>query len=176
MKNFIIALTLVFSTFLAGCLGQDNTPRGQPTKAAKEAADSINFIGNAEVDNIKRRLTLTSNPDLLGFILILNQAGQPILYEAVKGKITSGTKRLNAPDRTKCGGNNCFNTSAASDEGTYGASSDYVYYFNTSGQYRQFHNVGYLYSDAPFRLTIEPLAVSLQPSTKDEKLPSKKLP
>jgi hypothetical protein len=161
MKSFVIALTLIFSTFLGGCLEQYDTPRGQQTRAAKEAADSINFTGNAEIDNIKHRLMLTSNPDLLGYILIINQAGQPIMYESVKGKITSGTKRLNSPDRTACSGNNCFNRSAASDEGTYGASSDYVYYRNTAGNYRQFHGVGYLYSDAPFRLTIEPLAVSL---------------
>ena len=127
----------------------------QADKAA-QAANSITFTDNAEIENIKKRVELTSKPGLLGFVLLMNEAGQPILYEGVSGKITSGGKRLTPPDRV----NYDRVRAAASDEGTWGHSGEYIFYWNQNGEYRQW-NGKYLYSDKPFRLRVEPLVVSL---------------
>jgi len=129
---------------------------------------SIAFDDNAEIDNIKNRLKLTADPGKVGFILLLNQAGQPIMYEAVKGKVTSGGKRLTPPDRAGSqwgSGQNNVVRAAASDEGTWGSSSPYIFYWNADGVYRQWDG-GYLYSDQPIRLRVEPLVVSLQAAAK----------
>ncbi|MDE2471848.1 MAG: hypothetical protein KGL35_24770 [Bradyrhizobium sp.] len=149
---------------LGGCDEQVTSNKTvQQTKAA-EAAKSINFAENAEIDNIKRRLQLTADPGKYGFILLLNQAGQPILYEGVKGKVTSSGKRLTEPDRISSGwGSNgqAVLRAGASDEGPWGSSSAYLFYWNTEGVYRQWDG-GYLYSDQPIRLRVEPLVVSVQ--------------
>lgn len=127
--------------------------RDVQAQKAREAAQSVDFTDNAEIENIQRRLKLTGDPGLLGYVLLLNDAGQPIYYATVKGKITSGSKRLTRP-----GSLNGYEE--PSDEGTYGSSSPYVYFWTTSGQYIQW-NGAYLFSDQPIRPSIEPLIVEI---------------
>lgn len=150
---------------LAACEPETTNKNTQAQKAA-DAAKSITFTDNAEIDNIKNRIELTAHPGLLGFILLMNEAGQPILYEGVRGKITSGGKRLTSPDRASSawgGGQNTIVRAAPSDEGTWGHSGEYVFYWSVNGEYRQW-NGKYLYSDKPFRLRIEPLVIAAQPA------------
>lgn len=153
----VVALGILLS--LAAC--DDASPSPTPVKMSEaqksqEAANSIRFEENAERDNIKRRLELTADPGKLGFIVLLNQMGQPIVYEGVKGKVTSSHKRLTSPE--------VYNTYythwgvAPADEGTYGSSDDYIYYWNTEGVYRQWSGL-YLYSDQPMRLSQPTLVI-----------------
>lgn len=156
MKTLILALCLAFG--LAGC-DDKQSERYRQSRAAQEAANSIVFQGNAEIDNIKWRLELTSKPGIVGYIMLLNDAGQPILYETVVGKVTSGSKRLTPIDRRDCSDANCWSRAAPSDEGTYGSSNPYIFYRTAEGAYRQWSGQ-YLYSDKPFRLRVEPLVIS----------------
>jgi hypothetical protein len=139
------------------------TAREQQAANAQAAANSVVFEKNAEIENIQKRLRLTSNPGQIGFVLLLNQAGQPIMYTSVRGKITSGSKRLTAPmveyhvDHGEYRGTALGD--GPSDEGTYGHSGDYVFFWTTDGQYIQW-NGGYLYSDKPFRTNIQPLVIA----------------
>jgi len=163
MKTTITTIVCACLFVLAGC--KDDSPQAKNVQAnkAREAANSINFAENAEIDNIKKRLELTANPGLLGFVVLLNESGQPVMNLAVKGKITSGAKRLTRPDRVTAEGPGTNNVVAQSpsDEGTYGHSGEYVFFWTTSGQYIQW-NGKYLYSDKPFRLNIQPIVVSQQ--------------
>lgn len=159
---------------VTACTDQPQAQGNKQTQAQKaaEAARSITFTENAEIDNIKRRLELTSSPGALGFIILLNESGQPILYEGVKGKITSGSKRLTAPeqlwnvDKGEWGGSELG--PAPSDEGTWGSSSPYIFYWNTAGEYRQWSGE-YLYSDKPMRLSVQPLVVNVNPTSVPKK-------
>jgi hypothetical protein len=157
--------TLMFSiiaasvSLLTGCPEEGRSEKNVQAEKAKEAANSISFTENAEIENIKKRLELTANPGLLGYVVLLNQSGQPVYYTPVKGKITSGSKRLTATDRYAPQGTNGFIRQAPSDEGTYGSSGEYVFFWSTSGQYIQWNGM-YMYSDKPIRLTVEPLVVS----------------
>lgn len=166
MKTIPILITAAAALSLAACDPYDrqhNPVKTAQSQKAQVAANSLRFDENAEIDNIKRRLELTSNPGMLGFIMLLNQAGQPILYEGVKGKVTSGAKRLTEPDRASAGwggGNNTIVRASQSDEGTWGSSADYIFYWNTDGVYRQWSGA-YLYSDQPIRLRVEPLVVNI---------------
>jgi hypothetical protein len=165
IKRSILALGLVLS--LAAC--EAPSPTGQTNKGvqaqkAAAAAEQIQFSENAEIDNIRKRLELTSNPGQIGFILLLNEAGQPTMYASVKGKITSGSKRLTNPSavlRTDCGAAEVCDTvvTGPSDEGTYGSSDPYVYFWTTEGQYIQTTSK-YIYSDKPIRTSIKPLVIS----------------
>lgn len=164
MKKIVVLLALGACAMLAGCdLPEPSTKDVQSNKAA-QAAQAVRFEENAEIDNISHRLKLTADPGLLGFIVLLNQAGQPILYEGVKGKITSSGKRLTPPDRYTSQGTNGEVRSAASDEGTWGHSDNYIYYWNTDGVYRQWGEGSYLYSDKPIRLSVQPLIIGSAPT------------
>lgn len=165
---FSAAACLLLAACDAESIAQPSA-RDQQVNAAAQAANSVVFEKNAEIENIQRRLKLTSNPGQIGFVLLLNQAGQPIMYTSVKGKITSGGKRLTnptAPMRVDCG-QYCNEGLAPgpSDEGTYGSSGDYVYFWTTDGQYVQW-NGGYLYSDQPFRTNVQPLVLAMAPASK----------
>jgi hypothetical protein len=168
MKTIYSALLVIaLSLGLTAC-----DPNGAPTgrdsqaAAARDAANSIQFNGNAEIDNIKWRLELTSKPGVVGYIMLLNESGSPILYETVVGKITSGSKRLTAPSRWwRHSQDRDVIGPAPSDEGTWGSSNEYVFYRTAAGEYRQW-NGKYLYSDKPFRLRVEPLIVQQVTDTK----------
>ncbi len=161
---FALALAAVLSIGLMGnsCENAPPDTQARQAAAARAAARSIDFTDNAEIENIKERITLTSKPGLLGFIILLNEAGQPIMYEGVLGKVTSGSKRLTPPSKEwNVTGNNNVLGPSPSDEGTWGSSSEYIFYWNTNGEYRQWSGK-YLYSDKPFRLRVEPLVITTQ--------------
>lgn len=157
MRKIAIALAATSALLLSAC-GEPTPPTAKDTQARKaaEAANSIKFDENAEIDNIKKRLELTSNPGQIGFVLLLNEMGKPVMYTGVKGKITSGGKRLTAPQevrRADCGQYGCDQlVEAPSDEGTYGSSNPYIFFWTTDGQYIQWSGK-YLYSDKPFRIS-----------------------
>lgn len=163
---FVILMAMVITACDEGTAHQQ--AKITQAKKAKAAADSISFTENAEIDNIKKRLELTANPGLLGYVVLLNEMGQPVMYTGVKGKITSGGKRLTptevygrVPDADGKGDTCCYVSKSPSDEGTYGSSGEYVYFWTPAGQYIQW-NGKFLYSDKPFRLTTEPLVLAVK--------------
>ncbi len=171
MKKLLILL--IIPVFLMGCEPEAKTTKQTQSQKAQAAAESISFSENAEIENIKARLKLTSDPGLTGFILLMNEAGQPIMYAGVKGKITSGGKRLTAPFQCHyregratpedCSHSSEFaqQTVAPSDEGTWGRSNPYIYFWTATGQYVQW-NGKYLYSDKPFRTKVAPLVIAIK--------------
>lgn len=158
MRKIMIALVATSALLLNACGQPSNTApttkNAQAQKAAA-AANSIQFSENSEIDNIKARLELTSNPGQIGFVLLLNEMGKPVMYTSVKGKITSGQKRLTPGQQTRtadCGEWSCDQLiEAPSDEGTYGSSGPYIFFWTVDGQYIQWSGK-YLYSDKPFRI------------------------
>lgn len=159
MRKIFIAMASASVFILGAC--EPNAPTNPAKTAQAEkaaaAANSIQFSENSEIDNIKRRLELTSNPGQIGFVLLLNEMGKPVMYTSVKGKITSGAKRLTAPQEVKClevaGQVGCSQqmVDSPSDEGTYGSSNPYIFFWTVDGQYIQWSGK-YLYSDKPFRI------------------------
>lgn len=169
MKRLLLATTLALPLLgLSACLEEGSSQpsnRQVQERAATSAANSVQFNANAEIDNIKRRLMLTADPTLLGYIVLMNEAGQPIIYEGVRGKVSTSGSRLTAPDRisVKPGGSSADSQAvvrAPSDTGTYDTgTAQFIFYWTTSGQYRQWSGP-YLYSDKPIRLRVEPLVIN----------------
>lgn len=169
MRKYIKCIpTIAIALALSGCL--DNSAPAQSVKTvqaqkAQAAANSLSFTENAEIENIKRRVQLTSSAGLVGYIVLFNDMGQPVLYTGVKGKVTSGSKRLTKPyekQRWDCGNYACDKElPAPSDEGTYGSSGDYIFFWTTADQYIQW-NGRYVYSDKPLRLSSQPLIVEVK--------------
>ncbi len=176
MKRIIFLFTIPFLVTACDNKRGVQDKKHQQAAKAKAAAESLTFTENAEIDNIKRRLEITSSPGKIGYVVLLNEAGQPILYTSVKGKLTSGSKRLTRPmelihgDRGQAYGD--FLAPGPSDEGTYGSSSPYIYFWTHEDRYVQWSG-DYLYSDQPIRLRVEPLVVNI--SDDQDELPAAKL-
>lgn len=148
MKKIIFALSFLA---LAAC-DDGGARQDQARKGAKLAEQAMsNARSNAEQDNIANRLKLTSDPNLLGHIAIVNKVGQVVLYTTIKGKVTSGSKRLTNPGYCGDRVGDC-----PSDEGTFGSSNPYIFFWTTQGQYIQ-TSMDYIYSDKPLRLEEKPL-------------------
>lgn len=160
-----LALVMLAALILSACEDDSGLApvKQSQSERAKAAAESIRFTENAEIDNIKKRLELTADPGLLGYVALINSIGQIVLYTPVEGKITSGGKRLTSPQRFVEGDTGQwygdFVMDAPSDEGTWGHSNPYVYFWTPAGQYIQ-TDMEYVYSDQPFRLSEEPLLIA----------------
>lgn len=153
------------SALLISCVDYESS---QPSVAEQQARKSeamnegVQYTKNNEAENILRRRKMFAKEGSIGFITLLNQAGQPIAYYTVDDKPTSSGKRLTNPvkahriDRGEYSGSALG--PAPSDEGTWGSSSPYIYFWTTSGQYIQWSG-DYLYSDQPYRLRINPLVI-----------------
>lgn len=148
------------------------TKETQANKAAA-ASNALTFDENAEIDNIAKRIKLTAQPGLLGYVALVNRVGQVVMYSPVKGKLTSGGKRLTSPDKWfSCDGGEYSQdckTEAPSDEGTFGQSNPYIFFWTPGDQYIQ-TSMDYIYSDKPFRtsekplLDLTPLAAAVAPA------------
>lgn len=171
----ITGTLVVLAVVLAACGHDKKQPAASVAETQSEkaavAANSINFGDNAEIANITRRLELTSKPGLQGFISLLNETGQVVWYGGIKGKPTSGSKRLTPRQMLLRGDRGDYNgdfvVQAPSDEGTHGSSSPYIFFWTTaSDQYMQWSGT-YLYSDQPFRLTVQPIMLSIVDDSED---------
>lgn len=164
-RALFLAAALVVSSCGIG-VSSVHGVREQQRNAAEQAAQRVSFAaGNAEQDNILRRSQLVAQPDLVGYVVLLN-FGQPVAYYTVRGKITSSTKRLETGQDAHCNANDgvpCGTiTDAPSYDGTFGASDPYVYFWTTQGQYVQWSG-DYLYSDAPLELSGRTAAIIAPP-------------
>lgn len=159
MNKIIITSSLLL--IISAC--DPAPPSAKDIAAAKGESMAENALGNgnnAEQKNIQRRLKLTGQPGLIGYVVLLNDMGKPVMYTTVKGKLTSGGKRLTQPQKDVYTASGHMVMDAPSDEGTWGSSSPYIYFWDTNDRYHQWSGQ-YLYSDQPIRLNEEPLVINL---------------
>lgn len=120
-----------------------------------------------ERTNISKRLTTFSDPAKVSYIY-LTSYGKVMAFYTVKGKITSGSKRLTAQSVTVDGngevasvGGNVYDSTGSFTveqpelDGTYGSSAPYIYFWTTDGVYVQW-NGEYMLADQPLKLTTQP--------------------
>ncbi len=87
--------------------------------------------------------------------IISSYSGQVIIYSTVSGKITSGNKRLNPATVSGSssvnsygfridfpGTTDYYTDEVLGDDGAYGSSGDYVYWFDAKGVYHQHYVTG----------------------------------
>lgn len=157
MKKYICLIGLTL--FLVGC---DEVPR-ENTPVSTSGASKVNVQVpkgtsgmTVEQENIAER---TKEDNSIGSIkhlyVISAYSGQVILYSTVRSKVTSGGKRL-TPQTVYAGsdsnsyygipidiGGRTYRTNEVlGDDGTYGSSGDYVYWWDTRGVYHQHYISG----------------------------------
>ena|SRR3989344_3818721 len=135
-----------------------------------------------EQRNTADRLKEDNKPgSIKHFYVISAYSGQVIIYSTVRGKVTSGGKRLtpstvigdtpgtNSYFVVEMGGRRLGTSEVLQDDGTYGSSSDYLFWWDTKGVYHQHYISGgqiVHISDQP--LAVKGIIINMEISQKPE--------
>lgn len=113
----------------------------------------------SEQSNVQRRLVEDNKPGSTKHLYIISAwSGDVIIYSTVKGKVTSGGKRLspttviagglgdgvsgNDGTRFEINGETFYTTEVVQDDGTFGSSGQYLYWWDTADRYHQHYLSG----------------------------------
>ena len=123
----------------------------------------------AEQRNIRARLLKDNEPGSIKHLYVISAySGQVLIYSTVKGKVTSGGKRLTPTTVSEVasnnwchgftldiGGSSVCTQEVLQDDGTYGSSSEYLYWVDTKDVYHQH----YVQGGQIVHISSEPLAI-----------------
>lgn len=167
MRRSALIVLALSSIILVGC-EWDTTPT---STTGVNKADAIVTPGadglTVEQRNVKRRIEQENDPAAIKHIYVVScNSGDCLLYSTAKGKVTSSGKRLSpysvaASDAQSYGGiaidiaGTTYHTGEViQDDGTYGHSIEYLFWFDTNGNYRQLYvpdNAMVIISSTPLR-------------------------
>lgn len=162
-------LMILLSVFALIVLKADSCNNAVSTSGVSKATVQVetDIKGNTvEQVNIMDRLTRDNTPGSIKHLYVISTySGQVIIYSTVKGKVTSGNKRL-SPKTVRSGevgefgidiGNqHTYTDEVLGDDGAYGESGDYIFWFDVRGVYHQH----YLSGGQIIHISDQPLAVS----------------
>jgi hypothetical protein len=147
MRTTILLLCLV--AMIAGCGNEPQSFSGVRQATVAVATQSDGFT--IEQQNIRGRLLEDNKPGAIKHLYVISAySGQVIIYSTVKGKVTSGGKRLSPSQisgndylfRVDLGGGTHYTSEVLQDDGTYGQSDAYLYWWDTKGVYHQHYVSG----------------------------------
>lgn len=159
MKLSFCALVLLCFSFY-GCSDLETKAVPSASSGVQKATAKVatNLAGHTtEQENILARYAEDNKPGSIKHLYIISAySGQVLLYSTVKGKVTSSGKRLtpitvavasgeyNAHDgfQVDIDGGRYQTQEVLQDDGTYGASVDYIYWFDSKGIYHQQYITG----------------------------------
>lgn len=164
----------ILCCFLINCeLAADNGPVsasgvGKANVQVQKGTDSL----TVEQRNVRDRLLKDNEPGAIKHLYLISPlSGEVLLYSTVRGKVTSSGKRLtpNTVQTTDCGSTTpCggFNTQfgnanrvtneVLADDGTYGSSGEYIFWWDVRGTYHQQYLVS---GGVVIHVSDQPLAV-----------------
>lgn len=158
-KIMMVAVALIFAVVVMGaseCDGTTDTPVSasgvsKATVHVKTDADGL----TVEQKNISKRLEMDNTPGSIKHLYVISSySGQVIIYSTVQGKVTSSGKRLtptevasNAGEFNRgipvdIGGETYRTSEVLQDDGSYGSSDPYVFWWDTKGVYHQHYVSG----------------------------------
>ena len=145
-----LPLSMALALCLAGCEPPSRTPESSSGVTKTDAVVSPQASGlTVEQENIRRRLHMENVPGGIKHLYVISaMSGDVILYSTVKGKVTSSGKRL-SPYAIKTGSagregfpiefgdRRYYTTEVLQDDGSYGSSIPYLYWWDTRDVYHQ---------------------------------------
>lgn len=155
MKRFLLFLCI--SALFISCDDQ-STPVSASgvSKATVKVTTDLNGHTTEQL-NVMQRLTEDNKPGSIKHLYIISAySGDVILYSTVRGKVTSSGKRLTPVTVTDAvnsstnyrgfgvdiGGQRAYTQEVIQDDGTYGSSVEYIYWFDSKGVYHQQYVTG----------------------------------
>lgn len=148
----IIAIVAILGAILVG--GLSGCSGGDAKSAVKKATANVKVGADgftAEQKNVKARLEEENRPGAIKHLYVISAySGQVIIYSTVRGKVTSSGKRLTPKMisregftfRVDINGKNRRTEEVLNDDGTYGSSGQYLYWWDTKGVYHQHYIAG----------------------------------
>lgn len=157
MKKYLLVASLI-AIILSSCNIEPTAPPQSDSGVSKATIKVVTDLNGktTEQNNIIARYTVDNAPGAIKHLYIISAySGQTILYSTVKGKVTSSGKRLTpvtvatgfADTYTRgmsveIGGTNYTTGEVLQDDGTYGSSAEYIYWFDSRGVYHQQYITG----------------------------------
>lgn len=175
----IVLVTVLFASCTDGGSFQQHSDSGV-TKASTQVQTDANGK-TIEQENIIERLNRDNKPGSIKHLYIISSyTGDVLQYSTVKGKVTSGNKRLSPKSVNNTVGSNgiSWNTNKVflngteyytdevlDDGGAYGESGNYMFWFDAQGNYHQYYPAGGTYvsiCDKPQRIKKANFTVTME--------------
>lgn len=168
MKKILFLICIGFS--IVSCDIQQQTQQTADSGVKKATVKVKTDINGHSVEqkNIIERTTRDNNIGSIKHLYVISSyTGDVLEYSTVKGKVTSGGKRLSPKSLTGAGeyggdyfivninGSNYRTSEVLDENGTYGESGNYLYWFDTQDNYHQYYPSGGTYlhiSDKPLKI------------------------
>lgn len=178
--KFIIPI--LFLSVLASCgeFNQQQKSDSGVTKASTQVQTDANGK-TIEQENIIERLKRDNQLGSIKHLYIISSyTGDVLQYSTVKGKVTSGNKRLSpktvnnsvgitgtngSTNTVSLNGYSYYTDEVLDDGGSYGDSGNYLFWFDAQGNYQQYYPAGGTYlhiSDRPLRIKKANFSITLE--------------
>jgi hypothetical protein len=178
MKKLALILVTLFTIVSCNIETSQQKSDSGVQKATTKVATDMNGR-TVEQENIIKRLERDNKVGSIKHLYIISAyTGDVLQYSTVKGKVTSGGKRLSPKTVNGIGYNNPgvsnfvdiggyrYTTDEVLDDGgAYGESGNYLYWFDAQDNYQQYYPSGGTYlhiSDKPLRIKKTNFSVSIE--------------
>jgi len=155
MKNIAILFGILAACSCDSSRGQPVSSTGisKATAIVKPGADGL----TSEQRNVRQRLDIENAPGAIKHLYVISAySGQVLIYSTVTGKVTSSGKRLTPtsisgnPGDGYCssgfdieiGNSRRCTQEVLQDDGTYGSSVEYLFWFDSKNIYHQHYVAG----------------------------------
>lgn len=164
MKSYYSIFSLALMLFVLTSVSECDYEPPQPTSTTgvEKATAEVKVQSSGltlEQENIRNRYKLENSPGSIKHLYVLSAySGQTILYSTVKGKVTSSGKRLTPYTvaalegqyvgsdhegfRLKIHDKTHYTSEVLQDDGTYGSSIQYLYWWDAQDIYHQHYISG----------------------------------
>ncbi len=179
--GFKLLLIIPFAFMFTGCEQREHKgPKSDSgiTKVSAKVQTGADGM-TMEQRNVRARLELEKPGSIQHLYVIAPMSGQVLLYSTVKGKVSSSGKRLtpkqsaHAADLLITGikdynGGRVYTNEILGDDGTYGSSNPYIYWFDPQGRYHQhFFTGGQIIHISNHPIAVKNIVLNLE-TTKQE--------
>ena len=176
MKNFIAAALFL----LCACRSyeQQLVSRSGVKKADVQIHTGQDGL-TTEQRNVMNRIKMDNLSGSIKHLYVISAySGQVLIYSTVQGKVTSSGKRLTPSTVTvnsfsngiaiNVGGKPEYTTELLGDDGTYGSSMEYLFWFDAAGKYHQHYvNGGQIVHISDQPLTVKSVTINMEVSNKE---------
>lgn len=180
--NRLMLLPALLCLVAFDCEQADPTPT-RSASGVQQARATVQVQSNGltvEQENVRNRLVMDNKPGAIKHLYVISAfSGDVLLYSTVRGKVTSSGKRLTPTSvfagngdhwgpnglRVNIGGDDERTTEVLQDDGTYGSSIEYLYWWDAKGVYHQHYVSGgqiVHISDQPLR--VPKVLINLSPA------------
>lgn len=182
MKKLKLITVIALLAILSSCnydRQQQKSDSGvkKATTTIKTNPDGTTVEQRNIIERLKRDNEIGSIKHLY---VVSSYTGDVLQYSTVRGKVTSGGKRLSPKtvngsasvsssfggyNRVILGGNSYITDEVLDDGGTYGDSGNYLFWFDAQGNYQQYYPSGGTYiqiSDKPLRIKKSNLSLTIE--------------